>query len=54
MSLDLILVFAAAVLAILFGQIVRGPAEIANGLALILFAIFAVRLRWLGLRKPVV
>lgn len=54
MSIELILIFAAAVLSALLGQTVASAASVANTVALSLLALFAVVLRWQGVRKPVV
>jgi hypothetical protein len=54
MSLELILIFAAAVLSALLGQLVPGIEVIANTVAVSLFALFALVLRFQGVRKPVV
>jgi hypothetical protein len=54
MSLELIVIFAAAILSLLLGHFVSGAAMIANTVAVSLFVLFALILRFQGVRKPVV
>jgi hypothetical protein len=54
MSLESILIFAGAVLSALLGQTTTGVATAANAIALTLLAVFALVLRFQGVRKPVV